>query len=277
MDYRAVIGRSIDFIEAHLRDPIGPGTVSRAVFCSTPHLYRVFRAMLGCSIKEYIRRRRLSRAAEALMHGKAKVIDLALDLRYESPECFSRAFRREYGLSPLHFRERASEVTLFPPIDTAAIGGELAAGPDPRIIARKESTIKGPWIRSSMAQGRNDRDIPAFWAGLSAMGFLEAAREGPLHAAYAEWYGEDAFSLVAGFPAAAPDGTPPPAWKTIAIPARRYACFAVDDAKPQTIVATWNYIYGNWFPRTQADRPRGLVDFERHHQDGRCEICIPLV
>ena len=77
-----------------------------------PHLYRVFRSMTGFSIKEYIRLRRLSVAAETLLSSKVKIIDLALRLRYDSPETFLRAFRKAYGQTPSAFRKSAQEAAL---------------------------------------------------------------------------------------------------------------------------------------------------------------------
>lgn len=291
MDYLAAVGRAIDFIERDPRSRLTPGAVSRASFYSTPHMYRVFRAVVGMGIKEYIRARRLSIAAEELLQGRRKVIDLAFDLRWSSPEAFSRAFKAAYGLSPLRFRESANEVRLFERVSPRPRDGRLSC--EPSYASRKETEVEGPSLRTSLADGRNLREIPAFWAS-AADPFTDpggAASREPVYGVYTSWRGEDAFTLVAGresrrgpasgeAPRAAVSGR-------ASIPGRKYAVFPVaafDAAATGGVgnradagAAAWNYIYGSWFPLTGRERPRGLVDFERYLPDGTAEIFIPVV
>jgi len=75
----------------------------------------VFREVAGIPPFEYIRRRRLSAAAQELQRSSRKVIDVAFDFVFDSHEGFTRAFARQFGVSPLHFREAGLPVQLFMP------------------------------------------------------------------------------------------------------------------------------------------------------------------
>ncbi len=67
--------------------------------------------MIGESVKSYIRRLRLERAAFALMHTAAPVTEIAFDAGFETHESFTRAFSSMFGVSPLGFR-KAHQVSL---------------------------------------------------------------------------------------------------------------------------------------------------------------------
>ena len=271
MDYRGMMREALGFIETNLKEDIHPEDVSTRVFFSLPHLYRIFRATLGCSIKEYIRRRRLSIAAEALLSTKAKVIDIALDLRYKSPETFLRAFKAEYGLAPLAFRKKESMAPLFPAAEFRERDDRgKSEGPEPRIVFHKETPIACATLRTSLAGGRNFREIPAFWDSLARGNFLRSERVGePIFGLYTDWAGEDDFTLAVG--RAAHVGA------NFSVPASSYAVFPLEPFDDSMIVGLWNYIYGEWFPKTGRERAGRLVDFERYTKNFSVyEIFVPL-
>jgi AraC family transcriptional regulator len=261
MDYLGMMREALLFIEENLKEDIRPEDVSAKAFFSLPHLYRIFRATLGCSIKEYVRRRRLSLAAEALLSTKAKVIDIALDLGYGSPETFLRAFKAEYGRAPLAFRKTASMAPLFPAAELRDRGdrGE-GGGQEPRIVFHKDMPLSCVSLRTSLAQGKNLRDIPAFWDRLAREGFLSPEIRGETaYGLYTEWAGEDDFTLAVG--RAAPGNS------NFSVPASRYAVFSLEPFDASEAVGLWDYIYGDWFPRTGCERTGRLVDFERYTKD----------
>ncbi|WP_373939225.1 AraC family transcriptional regulator [Vibrio kanaloae] len=59
-----------------------------------------FKKMVGRPPKKYISDWRLSLARERLLHGKAHVLNVALDVGYQSEAAFSRAYKAKYGESP---------------------------------------------------------------------------------------------------------------------------------------------------------------------------------
>ena len=77
-------------------------------------LQQGFKIMTGYSLGEYIRFRRLYLAALDIMAGQNRVIDLALKYGYETPESFSKAFRRFHGVSPSQLSGNRNNITHLP-------------------------------------------------------------------------------------------------------------------------------------------------------------------
>ena len=118
------IQTAIRYIEEHLEEPLPPAQVAEAAYCSAFHFQRTFGILCGISLGEYIRRRRLSRAALDLMRGE-KVLDVALRYGYGTGESFSRAFMKFHGVKPAQAK-RGAPVKNFPPIDFAEGETDLA-------------------------------------------------------------------------------------------------------------------------------------------------------
>ncbi|MGZ4813538.1 MAG: helix-turn-helix domain-containing protein, partial [Terriglobales bacterium] len=83
-DYKRRILQVLAHIQQHLNDPLSLDELA-ALACFSPyHFHRIFSGMVGESVKEYVRRLRLERAAGQLKLGSASVIEIALDAGYES-------------------------------------------------------------------------------------------------------------------------------------------------------------------------------------------------
>ena len=105
-DYHQRIAR---VIAAILADPGAPHTVDSlaAVAClSQFHFHRIYRALTGESVAETLQRLRLAQAAHRLTNTVDSVTEIALDVGYESPQAFARAFRGLTGVSPSSFQAR---------------------------------------------------------------------------------------------------------------------------------------------------------------------------
>jgi AraC family transcriptional regulator len=115
--------RVCQHIEAHLDEPISLDRLA-AVACFSPfHFHRIFRALVGESVMEHVRRLRLERAALRLRSpGATRVIDVALDAGYETHEAFTRAFRAMFGVAPTGFRRaRRRPVGARPAVPAAKV------------------------------------------------------------------------------------------------------------------------------------------------------------
>ena len=93
-------------IESNLSGDLSLETLSRQAGLSPYHCHRMFRALVGEPVKEYVRRLRLERAAHELTFGARPIVQIALDAGYETHESFTRAFRAALGTSPSAYRER---------------------------------------------------------------------------------------------------------------------------------------------------------------------------
>ncbi len=105
MDSTSLVSEVVEYIEQNLKNDISVNSISEITGLSIWHFQRIFHQALGETIGSYLRRRRLAMAAAELKNSnsKLKVIDLALDFQFGSPEAFSRSFKKEFGIAPLQY------------------------------------------------------------------------------------------------------------------------------------------------------------------------------
>ena len=94
MEWMALIGSSIQYMEAHIAEPLTVEEIARAVNVSPFYFQKGFAMLCGFTVSEYIRNRRLALAGSELAATDAKVIDLAMKYGYDSPDSFTKAFTR---------------------------------------------------------------------------------------------------------------------------------------------------------------------------------------
>lgn len=97
--------RALVHLQTHLDDDVSLRELARIAAYSPPHFHRVFRGMVGETVMAHVRRLRLERAAQRLIHTATPLIRVALDAGYDSQEAFTRAFQRAFGSPPGRFRE----------------------------------------------------------------------------------------------------------------------------------------------------------------------------
>lgn len=114
MDFFNRMLRVIDYIEDHLTEDFSVQDLAQIVCCDTYQFGRIFAYVMGITLTEYVRNRRLSMAALELKKPHAKVIDVALMYGYESPEAFSRAFKALHGISPSLVNKKATVLKMYP-------------------------------------------------------------------------------------------------------------------------------------------------------------------
>ena len=102
MDNRAIIQRSLDYIEEHLQTEITAAELAEAAGFSLFHYYRLFQQATGLPVMQYIQRRRLLHGVYAMKQGSSK-IDAALRFGFDTYAGFYKAFCREFGATPSAF------------------------------------------------------------------------------------------------------------------------------------------------------------------------------
>jgi len=105
MDYFELVQKAIDWIEEHSDEQVQVCDLARAAYCSDAHFSRIFRAIVGLSVMEYVRCRRLSLAGRELSLTQSKILDVALKYGYETPQAFTKAFKKYHGVSPIACRK----------------------------------------------------------------------------------------------------------------------------------------------------------------------------
>lgn len=104
-----------DYIHQHLYEPITLTELSRKAGYSPFHSAKLFKEHIGKAPFEYIRTLRLSKAALMLRDEKVKVLDVAMDFVFDSHEGFTRAFSKEFGITPYKYSKNPPPIKLFMP------------------------------------------------------------------------------------------------------------------------------------------------------------------
>lgn len=102
--YREAVNKSLVYIEKHLTQNIRLNQVSEAGMFSKQHFYRIFYAVVGKTVADYVRNRRLTQAAVELAATNARILDIAVKYHFQSQEAFTRAFKKQYRLTPGQYR-----------------------------------------------------------------------------------------------------------------------------------------------------------------------------
>ena len=97
------MNRILEYIEAHLEEKLTTGQLADLAGYSEYHFLQLFKEHTGETVMEYICRRRLFRGLDAVLAGN-RIIDVAVRYGFESHSAFSRAFKREFGVSPSFLR-----------------------------------------------------------------------------------------------------------------------------------------------------------------------------
>lgn len=104
MKQELLVHRTLDYIENHLDEDISLDALARQACLSKYHFHRLFRQAVGEPVHQYIRKRRMERAAAVLAETDRPIMEIALNCQYASQEAFSRAFQRTYSFTPGKYR-----------------------------------------------------------------------------------------------------------------------------------------------------------------------------
>lgn len=119
------IQQAVDQVEADLSRDLTAGAAARTAGMSLRSFHRYFPALTGYRFGEYLRKRRLSAAADELRNGRASILAIAIQSGYESHEAFTRAFKSEYNVTPSEFRSADRPAARVRAIDLV---GEIQMG-----------------------------------------------------------------------------------------------------------------------------------------------------
>ena len=109
------VQRMQDYIETHFDTNITMADLANVSMYSPWSSYRLFVDLLHMTPAVYIRRLRLSKSALKLRDEKVKIIDIALDIGFESVDGYQRAFYKEFGCNPYEYLVSPTPIYLFKP------------------------------------------------------------------------------------------------------------------------------------------------------------------
>lgn len=106
---------ALEYIEDNLTESIKTETIADHLHCSKSTIEKLFRYINNISIRDYIIRRRMSKASRDIVQNPEKtLLDIAVEYGYGSNEAFSRAFSSVWQVSPSEFKRNPSDFELFP-------------------------------------------------------------------------------------------------------------------------------------------------------------------
>ncbi|ULL14513.1 helix-turn-helix domain-containing protein [Paenibacillus sp. H1-7] len=275
---------AIDLMENKMEERLDIEQIAKAAHSSPFHFQRMFHMLTGMTVAEYTRKRKLTLAAQELAMSSSKVLDIALKYGYDSPESFSKAFRKIHGISPSEARSPGVSLKAFPRISFhLSLKGDKDM--DYRIVEKEAFTVAGRSLTMTCRDNEHSRLIPKFWADstingtlaqISSMGANEALLGLCLDMKPDT---EDITYMIAGEmkPGVHADG-----FETRTIPASTWAVFPCVGPIPGSIQSVFQRIFQEWFPATGYEHA-GLPEIEVYPSgdttsvDYQCEVWIPVI
>ncbi len=154
------IQNAVQYIEEHLTEELEMEKIAASVYVSSFHFQRIFSALCGLTVGEYIRMRRLTLAGEELSRSDMRVIDAAVKYGYDSQDSFSRAFTKFHGISPKAAKEKGAKLRSYAPlkIRLSLEGGMMM---EYRIVEKAAFTVVG--TGRIFSADTSYQEIPEFW------------------------------------------------------------------------------------------------------------------
>lgn len=275
-----LVQQSIEYIEKRLGEDLTLKEIAQAMHYSEYHFHRTFLYWVGDTVTSYIRKRRLSKAAESLIYSDKKILDIALEYGFGSHESFTRSFRKMYGMMPSECRKLDTPPFLVPIAQPKSMLAALQNDEwsvnhmETRIEKYRAMRIIGYSITTTVSGGCSNKDIPAFWQKYmkDKLGDKIPGKINPeVELGLCEPLNSDgSFQYIIGFEV--DEKTVVPEGMTeYFIPEATYAIFTTPEAGERDFVSsiqsTWDNIFTNWFP-TSGYEQIAAPDFEWY--DKRC-------
>ncbi|MFD2614813.1 AraC family transcriptional regulator [Paenibacillus gansuensis] len=283
MEWLQRMNDAVDLIESNLDNSLDIEQIAKTA-CSSPfHFQRMFHMVTGMTIAEYTRRRRLTLAAQELsMTGSVRVIDVALKYGYDSPESFSKAFRKLHGITPSEARRSGMNLKAFPRLSLQlTIKGDKEI--DYRIVEKEPYTVIGRTIQLHCEEEEPSRRT--FWRTCRQDGSLALldswGSDENLLGITMDIEGSYFTYLIAKRMPVPAVNTEAVLFSTYVVPGSTWAVFLSQGPLPDAITGLFQQIYQEWFPATGYEHTGGpeievYLPGDPSAEDYRCEVWIPV-
>lgn len=274
MEWVDRMNQTIDYLESHLTEEIDPDEISRIMACPYSVFQRSFAPITGVQLSEYIRRRRLSCAADELRQTDQRILDIAVKYGYESADAFTAAFKRLHGITPQEARKMDAHLKFYPRlVFTLMIQG--VAEMEYKLVEKNSFHVLG--IRETTPHGGGT------WAIIKSDGTIQRLQEIGDHLCD--------LGLCFGFDAAGNNDymcgieyeEPVDGFDLYQCPKSEWLVFTAKGSISQHVLGqTWKRIYGEFMPQSEY-RQAELPTIERYivwdEKSDYChvEIFIPIV
>ncbi|WP_319461994.1 AraC family transcriptional regulator [Micromonospora sp. RTP1Z1] len=279
------LNQAMEHIERHLDQPVDVAELARIAVTSEYHFRRLFSALAGTPLSEYVRRRRLTVAGAEVLAGEESLLDIAVRWGYGSNEAFARAFRAVHGIGPSEARRTGAALHAQPRMSFRLVV-EGSTSMRYRIVEMGEFRLVGRKARVPLVHEGMNPAIVAFIRSIDpeAVRRMEAlsdqeprgivnvsddlagSREEGTELDY--WHG-----VVTG-------ADVPEDLASLPVAAGAWAVFEVSGEFPQAVQYLWRDVFTQWFPSNPYEsRPGPEISKVRVSADGKqadAELWIPV-
>lgn len=280
MEWLEKLNEALQYIEGNLDGEIKYEKAANIACCTTYHFQRMFSYIAGTPLSEYIRNRRLTKAALDLQNGE-KVIDVAIRYGYESPTAFNRAFQKIHNVSPSVAQKEGTFLKAYPPI-SFKITIKGVEEMEYRIVKKEEMRIVGAKALLEKNVEENFNTVPMLWQEVAQSGkIMEIASlmgpdsKGVLGVSACMDYLDKWEYYIA----VETDKETPKGLEEYTIPACTWAVFPGEGQMPTAIQDIEKRAITEWLPTSgyeYADAPDIELYLNQDPMNSKFEVWIPI-
>ena len=276
MNYYENLNNIINIIEENLTNKIDYKDLAKIIGTSSYTLQRIFVFLTGITLTEYIRKRRLSKAAEELLLTNIKIIDLSLKYQYDSPISFSNSFKKMHNISPQKLRKTNTVIKTFPKIEFKPIL-ETIDELEYRIMNLDRQILYG--ITTGVIELEDNRAIQRLYKKAekeNILNFIIDNSNGKelYYAASIHLY-DDNDEYLKKMNYYILGNKNKENFVSVEIPKATWACFKLTSKEQSDILKLYRTIYTKWLPSSEYSEILRFPQLEIYYKDF-CEICIPV-
>lgn len=255
------LNEAMTHIEKNLQGEVDVRHLARIAGTSEYHLRRMFSALAGIPLSEYVRRRRLTKAANEVLSGRSSLLDIATRWGYGSNEAFARAFKAMHGTGPQEARAE-KKALQSQQILTFKLVVEGSTNMEYRIVDREAFQVVGRGTRVPLVHVGMNPAIVDFIKGigmpaLERMKTLGNSSPEGLVALTSNQEGNEEGDHLDYFHGVVTTEEAPEDMETITVSKHTWAVFKTEGPYPETIQYMWRDVYTQWFPSNSYESVEG--------------------
>lgn len=250
MTWLESLQKAIDYMEDHLLEDISIEEIANQAKASPFHFQRTFSILTDITVGEYLRRRRLTLAAEELLRTNTKIIELACKYGYDTPEAFTKAFRKQHGVTPSEVRKGMGKLQSYSRL-VIQVSLKGAIPVKYRIIEKEPFKVVGVKRQFSSVNEEHLAGIPRLWDEVNSDGTCDSLiphMNGEIKGILGVCVSGALANSIDYWVAVEHDGEFTGPFASLDIPGSRWAVFEVHGAMPHAMQDAWKKIYSEWFP-----------------------------
>lgn len=274
--------RAMEHIEQHLDGEIQVAELARMATTSEYHFRRLFSALAGLPLSEYIRRRRLTRAGAEVLAGQQRLLDIAIRYGYGSGEAFARAFRAMHGVGPAEARRTGAELASQPRLQFR-LTVEGSSSMRYRIVDKDGFRVVGCKARVPLVHLGENTAISEFVRGIDAgtlqrLAQLSDQEPRGIVAAVDNADGREEGSELDYYHGVVTGADAPEEFARLDVPAGKWAVFTVTGKFPHDVQYLWRDVFTQWFPSNPFRSRPGpeILRTEFSADSGTAELWVPV-